>query len=408
MSRGWPLLLLTRPLSSYRALARRRSRSRSGLRRAERLLALWCAASVIMGAQSVAAQIINSTGADPKCRCRIVLHRVAQVGSGNDAAAIPRASVAARDSKGQFYVASPQAESSFVAVYSARGTLVGRRGKSGRGPGELDGIHYIRITAGDSLVVLDDRRLSVFAPDGKFVRSNRLPDGRRSSREDVRAFTFVTLTNGDVLVNNHVAPRPAFVLLDRHFLPKREFGPPVAESRSGLTEALHAIARLPNGRIAAARQNHIPVLELWDTSGARVSQYFTRPTWFPEWTDADEYERGPRSPPLPRILGLYPDSDERLWLAALVPDLTWKPAALAPKPNRGREVPYMPPPISDYPKYYDTVVEVIDPASGRVIVSQRFDEYLPFFMEGGLLYGYRQTAGRGIQIVVWRPELVRH
>jgi hypothetical protein len=60
-----------------------------------------------------------------------------------------------------------------LRFYDARGRPVRRAGGTGRGPGEFQHIGWMNVLQGDSLAVWDPllRRLSVFTPDDRYVRS---------------------------------------------------------------------------------------------------------------------------------------------------------------------------------------------------------------------------------------------
>ncbi len=65
-----------------------------------------------------------------------------------------------------------------LRFYDQQGRFVRSAGRKGDGPGEFRTITELCRFGGDSLLVYDawDRRTSVFAPDGKFVRVDLLPD----------------------------------------------------------------------------------------------------------------------------------------------------------------------------------------------------------------------------------------
>ena len=72
-----------------------------------------------------------------------------------------------------------------LRVFDSTGAFVTRIGREGDGPGEFRGIGTLQQWAGDSLFVLDAtaRRLSVLAPDGRFVRSGTItPQTGQESR----------------------------------------------------------------------------------------------------------------------------------------------------------------------------------------------------------------------------------
>ncbi len=80
-------------------------------------------------------------------------------------------------------IAVANAGSHQVRFYDRRGEFASAAGGQGEGPGEFRGIRRMDVSAGDSLFVWDlpNRRLTVLAPDGRFVRDLRLePPGERA------------------------------------------------------------------------------------------------------------------------------------------------------------------------------------------------------------------------------------
>jgi tripartite motif-containing protein 2/3/tripartite motif-containing protein 71 len=73
------------------------------------------------------------------------------------------------------YVLDGQA--SEVRVFTTAGEPVGRFGRQGRGPGDLDGAYALAFDGAGRLWVAEERnnRYSVFAADGKFIESHRRP-----------------------------------------------------------------------------------------------------------------------------------------------------------------------------------------------------------------------------------------
>lgn len=61
----------------------------------------------------------------------------------------------------------------------------------------------------------------------------------------------------------------------------------------------------------------------------------------------------------------------------------------------------------EYDRRYDTVIEVLDVATGRVVISQRFDAYVAQFTSDGLLYDIREAPSLLLRADVWRPEVVK-
>jgi hypothetical protein len=345
------------------------------------------------------AQDLRSRGEDPRCRCTIAMQRVATLGSENDDVSLAASSVLANGSKGQFATAATFAFSS-VALYGPTGAPVGTAGRAGQGPGEFERIRYVRFTAGDSLLIMDRIRLSLFSPDARYVRTGRLPPG-------VQAFTFAVLPDGRVVVNNYFPTHPSFAVMSRDLTFVREFGARTASDSPMDSDAiLYALAPMRDGRFAAVRRNYKFGIEVWDASGKLSQEWLEPPTWYAPWTRDDRLAGGWRGRPHPVVMGAFVDAQHRLWVTALVADAAWKPWPTGAPATGGREgMAGTPLPIGDYPKHYDTIIEVFDLSTGRSLTSQRFDEYLPWLTETGLVYGIREGPTGLLHMDVWRPTI---
>jgi len=79
-------------------------------------------------------------------------------------------------SRGGFVVAS--AGTSQLLLFDDEGVLVKATGRAGSGPGEFVEMWDLFRCAGDTLLVDESRRVSVFSPVGEFVRQHRVPGPR--------------------------------------------------------------------------------------------------------------------------------------------------------------------------------------------------------------------------------------
>lgn len=374
---------------------RRRARS---LRRAVGM-ALACAGGPDV-AGPLHAQQLKALAPDPSCGCSIVLHHVTKLGRAEDTIALSARTVVARDTRGYYY-AAPVYPPGTVAVMDPSGRLVSTIGRAGRGPGELGAIRHLRVL-GDSIIVMDRERLTLYSRDGTENRPTRLPGG-------FVGFRFAVLPDGRIVLNNYFPTRRSLTVLDRNHTEVRTFGRSVAGQRFPDSDALQAtLATWDSGRFVAVHQNHEFLVQIWDTTGRLMNEFRRVPPWFHPWTREDKLSRGPRSPPLPSIIGAYVDrAKSELWIAAIVADRRWQDVA-PPEPRGGRREIAGSASIhlSDFPRAYDTIIEVLDLETGRVRISQRFDAYVPYFMEGGLLYGLTEETTGLFVVEVWRAEIV--
>jgi hypothetical protein len=102
---------------------------------------------------------------------------------------------ALRLSDGRIVIANAGTEE--LRYYDASGVYLSASGRKGKGPGEFENLSRPRLFSGDSLLTWDwgNRRVSVFDPSGRFVRSFRLeaPGGASSMPDLLGAFPNRTL-----------------------------------------------------------------------------------------------------------------------------------------------------------------------------------------------------------------------
>jgi hypothetical protein len=359
-----------------------------------------CALALASVAMSTAgAQTIRAERPDPTCRCAVVLTLSAELGRARDTVAVSERSFVTKDSRGFFY-AAPIHPQGTVARFDRSGAHVGTVGRAGSGPGELSSVQYVTVTPGDSVLVMEHNRLSLFSPEGLFARAAALPGG-------VGTFRVVVLSDGRMVLNNFMPARRSFTLLDQRLSEVRTFGRSIAGRSFPDSDAMQfLIVPLDSGRFAAVQQNHSFLVQVWDTAGRLVRELKREPEWFTPWTTEQRLARTPRDPPFVRVMGAHVDLRERhLWITALVPDRRWQDVAPRPEPGR-REVPgWLALQVQDYPRAFDTIIEILDLDSGRVVVSQRFDEYVPHLLPGGFLYGLREESSGLFVVGVWQARV---
>ena len=172
----------------------------------------------------------------------------------------------------------------------------------------------------------------------------------------------------------------------------RSFGTDTPGYRNDLrrfTDRIVAPGR--NGTVWAAPPGRY-VLERWDPeSGDRLARIVVRSPWFEEFTSPiSEAQR-----PYPILRALW-EQDDFLWVLLRDADTDWKPPVPGARPFN----------LDEYNQTFDWVLDVIDPESGRVIATKRFDTVLwgrpssPF-----LISRIPAKDGNRVRFDVWRPQL---
>jgi hypothetical protein len=100
-------------------------------------------------------------------------------------------------------------------------------------------------------------------------------------------------------------------------------------------------------------------------------------------------------------MGIVEDSLGRVWIVAATADPKWASALEEMRRSDGRPAQR----VADYHRYYDTVLQVIDPRSGSLIASQRFDPYLTLVLDAAHLAGDVEDEGGVPRVRVWRMQL---
>lgn len=330
--------------------------------------------------------------------CTIETERLVRIGGADDPGALSTTSVVQRLRDGS-WVLSHINNASSLTVYDSTGRFVRTVGRKGGGPGEYGFIGVILRGPGDSVHVFDQDNLrwSILAPDLRFSRSVRLPIG---------SFTDVEFAGeGRVLLNAQASRRP-FAGVPLHLVSAegellRSFGTRDAKiDRNRPSAHLRTISQVTDGRVWVAHISRYR-LEEWTLKGEMLRQLDREVDWFPP---GGSITNRPGEAPRPVLLDVWLDAGGRLWTLIRVADPKWADA----QTERGRLQGIIPVVgYSSETRYYDSIIEVIDPDSGRLIASRRFDEYIYNFNQDGHYNAYHATDEGEPFVEVWRAAVVR-
>lgn len=124
----------------------------------------------------------------PTCAaCEIQLTPVGSFGALEDSILLRNIPIVERDSRGLLYATVRAARDHEVIVFAPGGEILRTIGGPGEGPGEFRTVWDILVGAGDSLLVGHGGTVSVFDPSGRFARSVRLDRASSFQRHFVRA-----------------------------------------------------------------------------------------------------------------------------------------------------------------------------------------------------------------------------
>jgi hypothetical protein len=337
----------------------------------------------------------------PSCpNCRIELVKLFSVGGADDTVAYDQfmQPTAVANKKGQVFI-TPTVSGS-VLVFTEKGQVIKRFGRKGKGPGEFEGLMHIEIGPGDSVHVFDygGARGSVYSPDLKFIRATQVFGGQR--------FHHVILPNGDYFMYATPSPQSDSLMtlhsstgkLIRRYPPVwRRLADPYASIQ------FDRVLTSAGGRSVWVAHTDRYEIEKWDGDGT-VDQILDRQTdW---WTKpSSSYPYFPRErKPEPILKALYRAPDGLLWTVIGVSKPDWKQLD-RPSATRG-ERPVMAP--SEHMKFFDTIIEVIDPQTGALITSRRFPFVLQSIRTGNIAIGLREDSEGSLARDIYRVELRRN
>ncbi len=317
------------------------------------------------------------------------IRKILEIGMNESISPVSLFSDICQDDQGRFYI-GPTQESSTIAVFSNIGRELITFGRSGSGPGEFARIDQLGIGSNDSLYVYDvvNMRFSVFS-DFEFVRSfpfqspphNILPisDGRLI----VQSYFRGSDTDGSLLhlLKTNGEPVLSFCELESDF----QLGKPWFQYRS--------VAVADDERIWSAHWNRHQI-ELWSLGGELQKILKGDPGWFQPWEEQDG--NAPMFvPPKPHIASIQQDSAGRLWILSRISGQEWERLELGDNPRAM-------PGLNWINKTYDTVVEVIDPLSGELLLLETIPRNRAEFIGTGLIAEKTERSDGDGLLIIWQ------
>ena len=143
-------------------------------------------------------------------------------------------------------------------------------------------------------------------------------------------------------------------------------------------------------------------LEEWDKSGQLLTAIDREVEWFEPWTQPPARNAREQPPPSTAI-DIEEDREGRLWSLVSVADEDWLPLPPGGGTSDGLTFTTM----EQRNRLHDTMIEVIDPGSGRLLASARIDEHLLGFAGRGIVYSYiEDELGQRPRFVLQRLAFV--
>jgi hypothetical protein len=321
--------------------------------------------------------------------CDIALEHVGSFSDAFEPGALPDYMVyASQDARGRTFVISRDRHSVFV--FDAEGDLVRRLGAAGGGPGEFGTIRRVLHGPEDSTIVTDLGlgRMTVFAPDFKFVRSQPIAHQPDLVLED-GSFVVASQIGAKEHMGYpvHRASRNGQILLS--------FGADTPQYRPDL--------RLVSTRwVAASRAGGVWTvapgefrIEHWDiTSGKKTKTLDVQPQWFNrvEAWPTDESSRPPAI-----VETLWEDETGIVWVLVRDADLDWR------RPDPGTSERRIT--TEDYAATYDWILLAVDPSASSIMASKRFTKVLWARAGSSTLVTQEVLSARHASFALWKPRL---
>ena len=334
------------------------------------------------GERWVAAQrttVIKSPVACKPCRVRLI--PVVALGGNAGVWSPTLSSTVVRAPNGLFLVSEVYDKTS-VAVYDQNGSLIRSIGKAGRGPGEMRSATDVDVW-GDKFLAVDprNRRIHFYNTiDGTHLHEIQLQTIPRKVRfvsQDELVFTF------GVSATPNSPSLPTGPLYTRVQLS----GDTISRFGSRRRINLVGFGKGSGGNAWAWDALHYEI-SLFDRAGKAIRR-LTRANWTP---------LNPKKK-LSSFVADVREIDGLLWVVVHEVDISKSPGA---QPQRnGNSVPFTP---LEQDKFTDTVIEIIDPVSGRLLTRNRSGRLYMGFADNGHLYRFRELPTGVYVIDIMRVE----
>lgn len=288
------------------------------------------------------------------------------------------------------FVASSLPAGGELHVFAADGSHTGIASRSGRGPGEFTWIQRL-IGSPLGLHVFDPpaRRRSLLDSALNFIRADPVPGQVLSGAPLDDSLLVVSMW---VPTREHGGYRLHILGPDGSI--RRSFDEVEDASAGGMTAIEQRSVAVRNRAIHAGHVNQY-VIDEWTQLGQLRGRLSREVDWFAPWSDRC-CTVDPDRPPEPRIRDLHVDSAGLVWVLVTVADRRWSEGV---EPSEFGPTGYA---IGDRHRFFDSIVEVIDPVAGTLVGTTRLDEALHAFVGDGLVSSYElDLMASRVLIGIW-------
>jgi hypothetical protein len=302
------------------------------------------------------------------------------------------------DRRGRFYMVANYPTR--VAVFDSTGAYLQSVGRGGDGPGEYRGIGTIVPFAGDSLLVLDNMqsRATILDPLYRVARTVQL--ALLPEQQAVR------LANGELVIEASLRT-PARVGQPFHRVAtdgqvKNSFGSATSLYRPDIPFIdRRALTHAGYLSVWSGHRTQYLVEMLSAETGTATLAFRREVSWFPPRLVPGSSVPSADAPPEPFLRDLQQDNDGYLWVLITVAGTEWRTGVRA-DPSGGHGVR-----VVDEERYYDSVIEVINPAEGSVMASLRVPQHLTHFVGSRLVAGPHTGPREVPQMRIYRLDITK-
>lgn len=332
------------------------------------------------------------------CRgCDVVVTPSVRLGSVDGPGMIEHIETrAVRDSRGRFILKANYPSS--LSVFAPDGRYLRDIGGAGGGPGEFRAIGSVSLLPGDTLVVFDweSSRFSLYSADYEYLTSGPLPLTPELSSLALPSGRFVFNTT---LFSPNEIGQPLH-LVDRNGVRERSFGSASGVYRPDIPFLMsRAIAPSRSGLLWSALRTEYRI-DLLDPATGELKRIVRREIpWFPPGLRPEPRGGEASLEPKPFIFDVREDRSGRLWVLIAVADSDWRSAVRPPSANERHGT------VIDEQRYRDTVIEVLDPDSGRLLASVRLPHHMKQFVSEDLIGTVLEDANGTPRFQTWQVRL---
>jgi hypothetical protein len=309
------------------------------------------------------------------CRsCRIMLATITTLGDTDGPGALASVPLGVRvDGRGRYWVWSRD-NGGGPLVYDATGRFLRVTGRRGQGPGEFEQVADVLVVPGDSVFVVDQsRRATMFGPD--LSASRHQLTGTSLGKSVVVEWPDTVIAFSEYASGERGGPVLHVIAFDSaSSRVVRSFGPTwnIRDIRS--MEASQRVLAPSRSGVWSATFDHYR-LEHWTADGFNDVLLLRIPPW-PVRTAASFGDLERNIPPPNSVRAIMEDSDGHLWVFINVASPSWRDGWPRARGEFRASA-------FSYERLYRTLVEVIDPKAGRVLVRHQLNEWVATTLPGG-------------------------